>query len=34
MGAIGEGYHSERENIFAESLAERTKLFAALIQNW
>jgi glutamate carboxypeptidase len=34
LGAIGEGYHSEREYIFAESLDERTKLLAALIQNW
>jgi glutamate carboxypeptidase len=34
MGAVGEGYHSEREYIFAESLEERSKLLAALIQNW
>jgi glutamate carboxypeptidase len=34
MGAVGEGYHSEREYIFAESLEERAKLLAALIQNW
>jgi glutamate carboxypeptidase len=34
MGAVGEGYHSEREYIFAESLGERAKLLAALIQNW
>jgi glutamate carboxypeptidase len=34
LGAVGEGYHSEREYIFAESLAERTKLVAALLQNW
>ena len=34
MGAIGEGYHSEREYIFADSLEQRKKLLAALIQNW
>lgn len=34
LGAVGEGYHSEREYIFAGSLAERTKLVAALLQNW
>ncbi len=34
MGAIGEGLHSEREYIFAASLEERSKLLAALIQNW
>ena len=34
MGAVGEGYHSEREYIFAASLEERAKLLAALIQNW
>jgi glutamate carboxypeptidase len=34
LGAVGEGYHSEREYIFAESVAERTKLVAALLQNW
>jgi glutamate carboxypeptidase len=34
MGAVGEGYHSEREYIFTESLEERAKLLAALIQNW
>ena len=34
LGAIGEGYHSEREFIFAESLQERTKLLVALLQNW
>jgi glutamate carboxypeptidase len=27
MGAVGEGYHSEREYIFAESLEERVRLF-------
>jgi glutamate carboxypeptidase len=34
MGAVGEGYHSEREYIFEKSLEERAKLLAALIQNW
>ena len=30
LGAVGEGYHSDREYIFADSLEERTKLVAAL----
>jgi len=34
LGAVGEGYHSDREYIFAESLDERVKLVAALLQNW
>ncbi len=34
MGAIGEGYHSEREFIFANSLPERAKLLAALLRQW
>jgi glutamate carboxypeptidase len=34
LGAIGEGYHSEREYIFADSLVERAKLVAALLKNW
>jgi glutamate carboxypeptidase len=34
LGAVGEGYHSEREYIFADSLQERARLLAALIQNW
>ncbi|MDQ2692049.1 MAG: M20 family metallopeptidase [Chloroflexota bacterium] len=34
LGAVGEGYHSEREYIFADSLAERTKLVAALLRRW
>jgi len=34
MGAIGEGYHSEREYIFAESLEQKAKLIAALIREW
>jgi glutamate carboxypeptidase len=34
LGAIGEGYHSDREYIFAESLNERAKLVAALLREW
>lgn len=34
LGAVGEGYHSEREFIFADSLQERAKLLAALIRDW
>lgn len=34
LGAIGEGYHSEREYIFANSLDERVKLLSALLQYW
>jgi glutamate carboxypeptidase len=34
MGAVGEGYHSEREFIFADSLEKRAKLIAELIKQW
>jgi glutamate carboxypeptidase len=34
LGAVGEGYHSDREYIFADSLDERTKLVATLLKNW
>jgi glutamate carboxypeptidase len=34
LGAIGEGYHSEREYIFADSLGTRAKLVSALLKNW
>jgi glutamate carboxypeptidase len=34
LGAIGEGYHSEREYIFAESLEQRVRLISTLLQNW
>jgi glutamate carboxypeptidase len=34
LGAVGEGYHSEREYIFAGSLEERARLVAALLKNW
>lgn len=34
LGAIGEGYHSEREYIFADSLEQRVKLLTAILRNW
>jgi len=34
LGAVGEGYHSEREYIFAESLNQRVKLLSTLLQRW
>lgn len=34
LGAVGEGYHSEREFIFGDSLEERARLLAALIREW
>jgi glutamate carboxypeptidase len=34
MGAIGEGYHSEREYIFSDSMAQKAKLIASLIHAW
>jgi di/tripeptidase len=34
MGAIGEGYHSEREYIFTDSLVQKAKLIAELIRQW
>lgn len=34
LGAVGEGFHSPREYIFKDSLAERARLLAALLQNW
>jgi len=34
LGAVGEGYHSEREYIFADSLDQRVKLITAILQNW
>jgi len=34
LGAVGEGYHSEREFIFAESLEHRINLISAILQNW
>jgi glutamate carboxypeptidase len=34
LGAVGAGYHSEREFIFADSLQERARLLAALMREW
>lgn len=34
MGAVGEGYHSEREYIFENSLDERVKLISELLRKW
>ena len=34
LGAVGEGYHSEREFIFSESLEERVKLISTILQDW
>ena len=34
MGAVGEGYHSELEYIFVDSLEQKAKLIAALIREW
>ena len=34
LGAIGDGEHSEREFIFADSLPERARLLAAILREW
>jgi glutamate carboxypeptidase len=34
MGAVGEGAHSEREYIFADSLEDKARLLAALLREW
>ena len=34
LGAVGEGYHSDREYIFAKSLDERIELVLALLREW
>lgn len=34
LGAVGEGYHSEREYIFANSIEERANLVAELLSKW
>lgn len=34
LGAVGEGAHSEREYIFADSLEARAKLIARLLREW
>src|SRR5215212_1406949 len=34
MGAVGEGAHSEREYIFANSMEQKARLIASLLHNW
>jgi len=34
MGAVGEGYHSEREYIFAASMEQKARLVASLLREW
>jgi glutamate carboxypeptidase len=34
LGAIGEGGHSEREYLFADSMEQRARLIASLIHDW
>jgi glutamate carboxypeptidase len=34
MGAVGEGAHSEREYIFANSMEQKARLIASLLRNW
>jgi glutamate carboxypeptidase len=34
MGAIGEGYHSEREYIFESCLEEKKNLLVELMRKW
>ena len=34
LGAVGEGYHSEREYIFADSLEQKIRLVSALLREW
>jgi len=34
LGVTGEGYHSDREFIFIDSLEQRVKLISALLLNW
>jgi glutamate carboxypeptidase len=34
MGAVGEGYHSEREYIFTSSMEQKAGLIASLLCNW
>jgi len=34
MGAVGEGYHSEREYIFTNSMEQKAGLIASLLCNW
>ena len=34
MGAIGEGYHSEREYIFTDSIEQKVRLIVSLLRHW
>ncbi|HKG53059.1 MAG TPA: M20/M25/M40 family metallo-hydrolase [Anaerolineales bacterium] len=34
MGVVGEGAHSEREYIFANSMEQKARLIASLLRNW
>lgn len=34
MGAVGEGYHSEREYIFTNSLEQKVQLITSLLHEW
>jgi glutamate carboxypeptidase len=34
MGAVGEGYHSEREYIFGDSMEQKVRLITSLFRNW
>ena len=34
MGAVGEGYHSEREYIFTSSLEQKVQLITSLLHEW
>jgi glutamate carboxypeptidase len=34
MGAIGEGYHSDREYIFTESMEQKARLISLLLLDW
>jgi len=34
MGAVGEGYHSEREYIFANSMEQKVQLITSLLHEW
>jgi len=34
MGAVGEGYHSEREYIFTASMEQKARLIASILRNW
>jgi glutamate carboxypeptidase len=34
LGAVGEGYHSEREYIFADSMERRVRLVSSLLRDW